>query len=319
MFTDELTGTKAKPFPRSNRKLYLTYSMQAFVDRLGCQRGSLHLMEILHTITAKVANHPEITRDSYNVLSSTNRGDCLGPVIWEKWADSWMLKNEDKKKVFGAANRILVGGSTDSSETARPRGHNDTEPVFYHSLPESYYARLLSDHPLIGGIDLTPGPGNNALAHVKARKPYLGVCFNMHHVEMLYDHLNSMAFKAMMNEGDPLYNPSLGELLSAETSVPHEKTKKRKGIPAGHSEKDKKQKKPEGTDPPAGKASKTKTRKELMTLLSNLTGAGAGGTNDEEGKTLGAKGGKDGNDDLPGVNGSEDGSDSSDSNSGDGA
>jgi hypothetical protein len=165
----DLTETKPKNMAKSVRKLYCNLSESSFRDRLGSVKGHLHLMEIINVVTAAPLDLPERERDVLNAVSRTSRGDVIGTLAWHPWSKSWTLPVAEKRKVYGAANRIEVGGAAPEGVGTYTRGPGETEPVFFHQLPPSIYRLLLNEHPLAGVFDLTPGSGILAVECVAKR------------------------------------------------------------------------------------------------------------------------------------------------------
>ena len=95
----------------------------------------------------------------------------------------------------------------------------DNQPVFFHGPPAILADELIHDHGLISCIELCGIDGNWALACVSARKPYLGICFTIAHMEAVSARLEDMIFQCMKKEGHPLYQPALNEVMSSITST----------------------------------------------------------------------------------------------------
>ena len=90
----------------------------------------------------------------------------------------------------------------------------DRDIVFYHSYPLELYIQLLDEMPLAAIIDNTPGEGVLALAAVVTKTPYLGVGFTSAHCEAVFERVVGLVFKAMADEGSPLYAADLAALLT---------------------------------------------------------------------------------------------------------
>ena len=211
--TDGEGSAKAKPMAKHVKRLHLVYMEDSFRERLGCARGGFNLMEDIAVITGRPTEYPETNRDMFNAFSNTTKGNVVGGMAWHPWAKSWQAPVATKRLIFGAANRIDVGGPTLEGTKRDPPTPTGVEPVFYHSLQPEYSTFLLSEFPVSAGIDLSPGEGHLAVAFIKAKKPYTGVCFTEKHKDMLADRIASLIFACKLNEGDPIYDPNLADLL----------------------------------------------------------------------------------------------------------
>ena len=75
-------------------------------------------------------------------------------------SDLWTTKWPEKRAIYGDTNMVPVGGPTPQSDELEvkdvgPRTKDSVEPVFYHSLPESFYIELLKAFPIAAVLDLT--------------------------------------------------------------------------------------------------------------------------------------------------------------------
>jgi hypothetical protein len=102
-------------------------------------------------------------------------------------------------------------------------------------MPESLAEELIHSHDLQAIVDLTGSDGSWAMACIRARKPYVAVCFTEFHAKALRERLEHLVFQAMQHEKDPLYQPNLVEVLKSaptDPSAPDPKTQKT-GTPPG--------------------------------------------------------------------------------------
>ena len=88
VFADESDG-KAKPMLKAVKRRRLLYSEESYRERLGAIRGDIALMEHMMIVTAKPLELAEKTRDLYNLLSKTTKGDSIGPILWKPWSAAW--------------------------------------------------------------------------------------------------------------------------------------------------------------------------------------------------------------------------------------
>jgi len=233
MFVDE-SGGKGKQMKKEVRKLHVLYSEETFRDRTACARGPYHQLESVTVVTRNNFDFPEVKRNKFTLLSSTNRGDAVGAMCWHPWNKSWAEKSAVKKQILGP-NRVDVGGAGPENVPPMPTNTEGNEVVLWHCMSEDYYVMLLEDWPIAGTIDLSPGQGLNALAHLRSRIPYLGVCFTPKHVDLLYERLYNRAFAAMLTEADSLYDPALANLVHSA------KKKKQVGRPQARPEEQRRQ------------------------------------------------------------------------------
>lgn len=165
----DLSEVKAKNMNKTIRKLYCNYSETSVRERLGSVKGSLHLMEILNVVSAAPVEAAEIERDTLNAVSNSSRGDVIGTLSWHPWSKSWSVPVSEKRKLYGSVNRIEVGGAAPEGLGPFTRGPGDAEPVFFHQVPAALYRLILTEHPIQGIYDLTPGAGMLAVEAVGAR------------------------------------------------------------------------------------------------------------------------------------------------------
>jgi hypothetical protein len=102
-------------------------------------------------------------------------------------------------------------------------------------MPDSLAEELIHSHDLQAVVDLTGSDGSWAMACIRARRPYVAVCFTEFHAKALRERLEHLVFQAMQREKDPLYQPNLVEVLKSATtdpSAPDPKTQKT-GTPPG--------------------------------------------------------------------------------------
>ena len=62
-------------------------------------------------------------------------------------------------------------------------------------------------------IDLTIGDGKTAMVAIRRNASLVGITFNEHHSEKLYQKLEAEVFKDMQNADSPLYEVGLVNLL----------------------------------------------------------------------------------------------------------
>ena len=76
--------------------------------------------------------------------------------------------------------------------------------------------------------DFTPSP-EAALAFMKAKKGYLGICFNDHHQKMLRDYVIDQVMLCFAKSGDPLFHAAyaagIKDTQTSNVTVPIPKSK----------------------------------------------------------------------------------------------
>ena len=85
--------------------------------------------------------------------------------------------------------------------------------MFYHSLPESFYLKILLAFPIGAVIDLTPGEGCLARAAYQLGVRYTGVTFNEAHAAGLRGRLEGCVISGMLLEGHRLYDATFHAAL----------------------------------------------------------------------------------------------------------
>jgi hypothetical protein len=289
IFTDE-TGQKNKGMKKDVKRLNVLYSEQTFRERMGCIRGGFQQNEGITFVTQDVWDFPEKERRRLDLLGKSNRSDSIGAMSWVPWANSWQTCPIEKKVLMGA-NRVDVGGPSGLSVVA-PTNVAGKEVVFFHCMSEEWYNLLLEDYPIDASIDTSPGQGDNALAHIRARKPYLGICMTKKHCELLVERLVCLTFGKMMDETDTMmYDPQLAALVLKAKPASKKQPKKKAETGVEPPAKQKKQKQKAGEDPdkpgdpppakgkknkkeddpePNTSGKKQKSKAELMSVLAKL-------------------------------------------------
>eukprot|EP00959_Pyramimonas_sp_CCMP1952_P147555 3087845-Pyramimonas_sp.AAC.1 len=165
--------------------LNILYAEESLRERLETVRRKFSQLENVAIFAQLPLDVPERPRRLYNAVSQSNRGDTIGPVSFVPWSATMSETAAEKKKIL-AGHRHEVGGPAEYDELLPlPKDAQGREPVFFHCMPETYYTMILQDFPIKATFDLTAGVGNAAVAHVKARIPYVGVVFNEVHLELV--------------------------------------------------------------------------------------------------------------------------------------
>jgi hypothetical protein len=155
----ENTEAKAKNMIKAVRKLYCNFSEDSCRERLGSIRGNIHLLECILVVTSKPLELNEVDRKFFNQVSKSSRGDIIATLAWQPWKTAWQLPATMKRQIYGATNRIEVGGPAPKGVPVYEKGPGDLEPAFFHQVPANLYKVLLEEHPLCGVFDCSPGQG----------------------------------------------------------------------------------------------------------------------------------------------------------------
>ena len=94
-----------------------------------------------------------------------------------------------------------------------PRTQDSLEPVFYHSLPAVFYQELIDGFQLKAVLDLSPGPGDAALAAYTLKVNYVGACFSAEDQARMMAHLEARILKAMATDSHELYDARFATAL----------------------------------------------------------------------------------------------------------
>ena len=181
-----------------------------------------------------------------------------------------------KKAVYGARGLIAVGGRGEvvddndeesdgaddaASSSATKRRTDDTrELAFFHALPSTFWEEVLYDYQIGAVIDVAAGDGSLALAALRARIPYTGVCLTEEHKSKLLSRLKDLLCAGAVRAGDKWYDPTLAKaLVQATKSQEGEPSAKAKAKPKKRkSGEDGDQAQVEGGEKGAAKAKKSK-------------------------------------------------------------
>jgi hypothetical protein len=212
------------------RSIYVMYDPESVEQRRDRARsfGALAQTECLRIVAHKWPAAMVQTRTrKYYKGSSAQNGICGVPVVPK--SELWNLTWAEKKQVFSPLWIIRAGGRPPEDpwerddgeevpeESSSKRTDSTVEPVFFHSTsPVSLWEEVIHSYGINAVLDLTPGEGLAAVAALKAKVPYTGVCFTLHHVAALKEHLYEVAQRAATREGDSLYDPELTTALQGK-------------------------------------------------------------------------------------------------------
>lgn len=110
------------------------------------------------------------------------------------------------------------GADDAASSSATKRRTDDTrELAFFHALPSIFWEEVLYDYQIGAVIDVAAGDGSLALAALRARIPYTGVCLTEEHKSKLLSRLKDLLCAGAVRAGDKWYDPTLAKALVQAT------------------------------------------------------------------------------------------------------
>ena len=219
---------------KATKHFYIVKDLKSLDARHERVRG---VGNIRQTETMIVMSQTQITLPpvDYQTYPGGTYGDCIGPVVLTPAEEQWRATWADKKKIFGPDQLIDVGGKleADAPEPKRKKQRTDdtVEPVFFHSMPVTFWTEMLTAFNIVGVIDLVAGEGTCAQACYRKNIPYVGITFNEQHSAMLLAHLEKVILSAMTTDGDSLYNVKFADAVRATPNEPSKKGKNPKPSP----------------------------------------------------------------------------------------
>jgi hypothetical protein len=219
---------------KATKTFFVTKDLKSLDARHERVRG---VANIRQTETMIVMSQTQITLPpvDYQTYPGGTYGDCIGPVVLTPAEEQWRATWADKKKIFGPDQLIDVGGKleADAPEPKRKKQRTDdtVEPVFFHSMPVTFWTEMLTAFNIVGVIDLVAGEGTCAQACYRKNIPYVGITFNEQHSAMLLAHLEKVILSAMTTDGDSLYNVKFADAVRATPNEPPKKGKNPKPSP----------------------------------------------------------------------------------------
>ncbi|CAK8994944.1 Glycosyltransferase-like protein LARGE2 [Durusdinium trenchii] len=176
----------------------------------------------------------QVTYKKRKHYSGTSAGDCLGPIIapaWDDMDETWNATYALKKVMYGAANRVAVGGKPDGEPAENAKGarrkDTDQEPMAYHAMPSEVVSELYHEYNISHMLDLTCCDGKTAWEAILRRVPFIGVVFTSDHATELMKRLERKCWDGMLNPESPLFEPGLAGLIKKK-KVNNKKEKKDK-------------------------------------------------------------------------------------------
>ena len=208
---------------------------------------------------------PARKRLHFTDCSASNLVSVVGAVKFQQWSMAWTAQFGIKKLIMGplwapvggatpgvdpdvdeGASDYLIAEMTDddsgvieklpgadqptvgAGRLAKPiREDTNVEPVFFHAVSVETHEELLHGMCVEALVDSTPGAGTAALAAMRKRIPYFGVCLTDKHKELLQLRLEELCFQEMKKEDGPLHEPGLVSLLTGDANDPDGKKRTR--------------------------------------------------------------------------------------------
>ena len=222
-----------RPF-QGKKKHVKTYVLwrdeESQLTRLQRNRGGINTCRQHETMYVVSCVTPSVKAQKFQNYKGSAAGTLIGPIVMPPQGDLWQAQWSQKKDLYLAENIIAVGGKFDDDDDAgievtptkqKARTPTSVEPVFYHCLPESFFAEMLGAFPLAGILDLTPADGALATAAYKMNIVYVGLCFGDTHVSMLQKKIESNIWHSLSNDTDAMYDPRLvAALLGGDAAAP---------------------------------------------------------------------------------------------------
>ena len=121
------------------------------------------------------------------------------------------------------------------------REDTNFEPVFLHAMDIKVYEELLHSFVAQAMVDGAPGPGQRALACVRRRVPYLGLCLSSDHAALRMKRIVYLVLQGMKQEDSILFEPALIKIIQdsaedgqGESSPEANKARQSSGTPGRH-------------------------------------------------------------------------------------
>ena len=128
------------------RKVFIMHSEASVQMRRDKSRGMLDVMEFGYIVSASPLVFEE---RKHKHFECSVRSNCVGPVALPEREALWQATYLQKKKIYGTAGIIAVGGKDGDdcgdTEAARqkPRNNDTVEPVAFHSESVEYYEDVI--------------------------------------------------------------------------------------------------------------------------------------------------------------------------------
>ena len=137
-----------KQLQKEKKTVYVQYSEKSVTDRRECNRGALDVMEFAYVFTSQPIMFEE---RKHKVYDCSVRSNLVGPVGRPDVDGLWQLTYGEKKKLYGDAGIVAVGGKDtasalddgESPSHQKPRNNSTQEPVAWAAESVEYYTDLI--------------------------------------------------------------------------------------------------------------------------------------------------------------------------------
>ena len=194
------------------------FKSEESLRKIRAARGvaSLSQAERMYVVTPASLTLPE--RDWGNPdLPGTNKATVLGPLHQVPPEEDWRATVKEKKAIYGQKNRVEVGGATEGGSCRRLDA--DIEPVFWKSMPRSFFEALLHGYFIKHVLDTCIGNGAFAEAGRMKKVGFFGFALSEKHRDQVMDRLVMFMLEQMCKEGNAHYNAKCAEAFAESEST----------------------------------------------------------------------------------------------------
>jgi hypothetical protein len=223
---------------RHIKTLYMGRDLSSVSRRLSRVRGhcARPQLETVYLVTRLVPNAQQAIIRPFTHHGGDNSGNFLGMIVDEPELE-WIVDRETKKTILGPHYALAVGGKTpieDCGGMIAPKADladqkeddRERQPVFYHSIGSRPYEDFVTAWDMKSVVDLTAGEGALALACLRAKRPYVGLCITRKHAEDLMTRLTDLVLNLSLQHGTVFYSATVVNVLT-KTTTPTVTTVKR--------------------------------------------------------------------------------------------
>jgi hypothetical protein len=243
-----------KVMPKAKHQIFVMYDEASLAKRRGKIRGpnALDQVEYVHLVTASALKIDDVKRVHY---SGTSFGNCIGPVTLPDQSDAWSVDVATKRKAYGTASRIDVGGKVPGFESVPTQDMPALEPgrdqaMCFHALPKELLEELTHCYGIEAWINCTGCEGNLEQVCIDKRLPMLSVVFTEAHKDLLFKRMVAQTFRNFQEESSDSFQPGLMAILGNKIKGKKRKSEEAAEKPGG--------KKAKGAGKPKKKAAKAK-------------------------------------------------------------
>jgi len=208
MLSGFINETTSKTMEKTKLKVTIFYTPASQTARTGQKSMySTTQQEGLLMVSKKMLVFDERERAAFP--GSSNWASYIGPVAMAPVESLWHVTVKEKQEAYGPFIAQAGGKSPPAGEHLKVRNEFDKEPMCWHSSSVLLYDALIADYTPKAIIDLTATDGLLAVAALRAKVPYLGVCPTTYHATLLREHLVKEVYEQFQKEAEPLHEPAL--------------------------------------------------------------------------------------------------------------